>query len=456
VILVLAILAGSTWASGVWRAVTPAPGAVGGTDLTGWGIIQAQQDVVISAEIGGHVVALGADEGDEVEAGTLLVRLDEELLLAQIAQAQAAVEAAEANLASAEAAAAAPKIEAARAGVDRASAQARAAEAAVDTATANLRAAQAAHQAAQARFAGLAAGAGERELELARLRTDLARNALWERQARRDATRSGIDDPLSVPVVIGDFDLGSMVVANPAAPRRWDLDTAEGTVSEAEAAVTISDLEYEQLEAGPLPEDLAILRAQIARAQAGQQAAQVQVEQAQQTVRVAEAQVRQSGAQLDLAMAGARAESVAVAEARLDQARAEAAILEVQRGKLALHTPIAGVVTQRAVHEGETVVPGARLFTVSALDPVILVIYIPEDRIGRVRIGQMADVQVDAYPGRAFHGQVVHIASRAEFTPRNVRTKAERVTTVFAVHIKIANPDRALRPGLPANATCVE
>jgi multidrug resistance efflux pump len=117
---------------------------------------------------------------------------------------------------------------------------------------------------------------------------------------------------------------------------------------------------------------------------------------------VAEAAVRQFQAQLDLSLAGARSESVAVAEAQLGQARAEAAILEVQRDKLSLRARIAGMVTQRAVHEGETVVPGARLFTISTLDPGILTIYIPEDRIGRVHIGQTADVRTDAYPGRAF------------------------------------------------------
>jgi HlyD family secretion protein len=259
-----------------------------------------------------------------------------------------------------------------------------------------------------------------------------------------------------VPLIIGDFDLGSIMVANPGAPRQWDLDVAEGTVSEAQSAATIADLQVEQLTAGPRAEDLATMRAQVARAQADEQVAQVQLEQAQQAVQVAVASVRQSQAQVDLVLAGARMESVAVAEAQLDEARAGVAMLEVQRDYLSLRAPIAGVVTQRTVHEGETVVPGARLFTISTLDPVILTIYIPEHRIGRVRVGQTADVRVDAYRGQTFQGQVVHIASRAEFTPRNVRTKEERVTTVFAVQIKIPNPGRLLRPGVSASATCVE
>ena len=427
------------------RVVTP--------DLSGWGVLQAQQDVAISAEIGGRVLVLGADEGDEVEAGTLLVRLDEEFLLSQIAQAQAAIEAAEANLADAKASAPVQEVEAARSAVDAARAYAGADRATIEMSSAKLRAAEAAHRAAQAKYDRVAAGASDRELELTQLQTELARNELWEMQSRRDAAKSGMDDPLSVPLIIGDFDLGTMLVANPAAPTQWDVDVAEATVSGAETGIAIADLQRAQLQAGARTEDLAIMRARIAQAQAGQQVAQVQLEQAEQAAQVADAQVGQAQAQLDLVMTKARDQTTAVAEAQVAQAKAEAAILEVRRGKLSLQTPIAGVVTQRAVHEGETIVAGARLFIISAPDPVILVIYIPEDRIGRVRVGQVADVRVDAFPDQAFEGQVIQIASRAEFTPKDVRTKAERASTVFAVQIKIANPDRLLRPGMPASAT---
>jgi len=423
------------------------------TDLTGWGTIQAQQEVVISAEVGGRILYLGADEGDEVEAGTVLARLDEDLLLAQIAQAQAAIEAAEANLASAKAHASAPEIKAAQAAVKRAEAQARAAWTAVDIARANLSAAEADYRAAQAKYAKLVAGASECELEMARLQAELARNELWEMQARRDAAKSGMDDPLSIPVIIGDFDLGTMTVANPAAPRRWDVDVAEATVSEAETGVTIAELQRDQLQAGARAEDLAIAWAQQAQAQTRHQAAQVQLQQAEQAASVADAQVRQARVQLALAMSKARAEQVAVAEAEVTRAKAEAAILEVERDKLTLRAPITGIVTQRLVHEGEAVIAGARLFVISDLDPVILTIYIPEDRISLVKVGQEAKVEVDAYPGQIFRGRVVHIASRAEFTPRDVRTKAERAELVFAVQISMANPDRPLRPGMSAAAT---
>jgi membrane fusion protein YbhG len=73
-----------------------------------------------------------------------------------------------------------------------------------------------------------------------------------------------------------------------------------------------------------------------------------------------------------------------------------------------------------------------------------------------VRQGQAAQVTVDSFPGRVFTGKVTFIAQEAQFTPRNVQTKDERATTVFAVRVELANPDHALKPGMPADAVIVE
>jgi multidrug resistance efflux pump len=425
----------------------------GRSELRGSGIIQSQADVVISAEVGGRVVALGADEGDEVEAGTVLVRLDEELLLAQISRARAAVEAAEANLARVKAKARAPEIEAARAAVDSAQAQFNATQAAVDVAKANLRAAEARYRMAQAQLARLTADPSERQLEIAEQNIELAKVQLWEAQAQRDATRAGVDMPLSISFTLGDVELGPIVIANPVGPQQFDVQAAEGVVLSAETATRMAQLQYERLKAGIRAEDLATVQADVTQAQAEVQIAEVALEQAQQAVSVAEAQLQQAQAQLDLILAGSKPEEVAVAEAQVAQAQAEVDILEAQREKLSLSTPVSGLVTERTVQEGEIVVAGARLFTISRLDPVVLTIYIPETKIGRVRVGQAADVSVDAYPGRAFRGEVVHIGSRAEFTPRSIQTQEERTTTVFAVRIKLPNPEHLLKPGMPADAT---
>jgi HlyD family secretion protein len=101
---------------------------------------------------------------------------------------------------------------------------------------------------------------------------------------------------------------------------------------------------------------------------------------------------------------------------------------------------------------GEIAAPNISLLTIADLDRVTLTIYVPENQIGLVKVGQEVRVKVDSYPERTFDARVVHIASQAEFTPKNVQTQEERVSTVFAVKIEIPNPDGALKPGMPADA----
>ncbi|HEX7587544.1 MAG TPA: efflux RND transporter periplasmic adaptor subunit, partial [Anaerolineae bacterium] len=82
-----------------------------------------------------------------------------------------------------------------------------------------------------------------------------------------------------------------------------------------------------------------------------------------------------------------------------------------------------------------------------------LTIYVPETQIGSINLGDEIPVQVDSFPGRIFKGTVIFINSQAEFTPRNVQTKTERVNTVFAVKLQIPNSNFDLKPGMPADAT---
>jgi HlyD family secretion protein len=72
--------------------------------------------------------------------------------------------------------------------------------------------------------------------------------------------------------------------------------------------------------------------------------------------------------------------------------------------------------------------------------------------VGRIKVGDTARVKVDAHPNRAFAGRISEIASEAEYTPRNVQTKKERVNLVFRIKIAVDNPEGILKPGMPADA----
>jgi HlyD family secretion protein len=69
-----------------------------------------------------------------------------------------------------------------------------------------------------------------------------------------------------------------------------------------------------------------------------------------------------------------------------------------------------------------------------------------------VNVGQKVRVSTDTYPGKIYEGQVSFISSSAEFTPRNVQTKKERVKLVYRVKVNIPNPNMELKPGMPADA----
>jgi HlyD family secretion protein len=148
----------------------------------------------------------------------------------------------------------------------------------------------------------------------------------------------------------------------------------------------------------------------------------------------------------------ARPEEIKAAEARLDQAIAARDLLKKTIADSTISAPVPGIVTDKATEEGEFVGPGTALVTIASLSEVHLNIYIPETNLGKVRLDQEAEVTIDSYPDRTFKGRVIFISPEAEFTPKNVQTKEERVKLVFRVKIKIPNPDNILKPGMPADA----
>jgi multidrug resistance efflux pump len=234
----------------------------------------------------------------------------------------------------------------------------------------------------------------------------------------------------------------------------------------AESQAQAADATLAKLRNGATKENLAIARTNLTNAQraldqaqsmrSDPQQLQAAADGAKAQVDAAEAQLAQANARLEAAQAGARAEQIQAAEAQLAQARAAQRQIEVQLAKTTLTTPRAGLVLSRSIHEGEQASPGAALMTVGSLDTVRITFYIGEPDIGRVRQGQRVNVMVDSFPDKQFQGQVTFIAQEAQFTPRNVQTKDERTTTVFAVRVELANPDHALKPGMPADATIVE
>ncbi len=144
-----------------------------------------------------------------------------------------------------------------------------------------------------------------------------------------------------------------------------------------------------------------------------------------------------------------------IEECKARQAEAEAGVAEEQStlDDLTITAPTAGTIVSRFVDHGEVVNAGTPLLDLVNLDQLYLQVYVPEPLIGRIRLGLPAKVYTDAYPDQPFDATVRYIASEAEFTPKEVQTKDERVKLVYAVRLYFnENPDHRLTPGLPADA----
>ncbi len=143
---------------------------------------------------------------------------------------------------------------------------------------------------------------------------------------------------------------------------------------------------------------------------------------------------------------------VTALERQRDQAEAALAEAESILADLTIVAPTGGTITTRMVDAGEVVVAGAPLLELVDLDHLYLKVYVPEVLIGKLRLDLPARIYTDAFPDQPFDATVRYIASKAEFTPKEVQTPDERVKLIYEVRLYLAeNPDRKLTPGLPAD-----
>jgi|SRR5271157_84209 len=148
---------------------------------------------------------------------------------------------------------------------------------------------------------------------------------------------------------------------------------------------------------------------------------------------------------------GTRKEELAVDRANVHQADQNLHLSRIRLAYTVLRAPFSGVALVRQAELGEVVSPGTPIVTLADLDHLWVRVYVPETDLGKVHWGQVVDVQTDTYPGRVYHGRISFISSEAEFTPKSVQTEKERVTLVYRVKVDVANPNRELKPGMPAD-----
>ena len=237
-----------------------------------------------------------------------------------------------------------------------------------------------------------------------------------------------------------------------------ELDALELKARRDQSAAALLELEH-----GPLPteieaarkdwealkEQLAFARADAKRARELQVGRTISNSEAEKTISTAAALEKSAEAsrqRYELLHDGTRPEKIA-------QAKAQLADYDAQLKEMRIVAPSHSILEVLSVKVGDVVAANREVATLILSDHLWIRVYVPATWLGKLRLGQAADLRVDGIPDKVFHGVIEQINREAEYTPRNVQTVEDRVKQVFGVKVRLENPDGVLRAGMSGEVT---
>jgi len=263
-------------------------------------------------------------------------------------------------------------------------------------------------RAAQAQLDQLLAGSRPQEIQQARAAVDDAK-------AQHDQAKA-------------DWDRAQDLIKNDDISRQ-QYDQYQTRLDSTAASLMNSQEHLALVVEGPRKEDIEAARAQVARAQAA--------------IQVSEAN------RLELKR---REEDLVAHKAEVARAQAQMAMTQTQINDTVVISPIDGVVLVKSAEVGEVLAAGTTVVTIGDVDHPWLRAYVNETDLGRVKLGQPAKLSTDSYPGKTYPGRISFISSEAEFTPKQIQTREERVKLVYRIKIDVDNQAHDLKSNMPVDA----
>ncbi len=292
-----------------------------------------------------------------------------------------------------------------------------------------------------------------------------------------------------VLITFDDKELQAALSESHAASLKAERGFRSEEIAEARASAAQAKAEYDQRKNGYRVEDVDSARADLDRAAADETRAHLdfqrydalakkdlvskqQLDSAEANWKMALAQKQSAEQKLDQLKRGYRPEEIAAAEARYHQtqatlekfergnrpediaaARATLAMDEARFRERQVLAPTAATVEVLDVRPGDLIAPNTPIATLLERDQIYVRVYVPETEYGHIQVGQKADIHVDSFPKEVFHGTVEQINQQAEFLPRNVQTREERVHQVFGIKVRIDDPSHRVLAGMAADLT---
>jgi HlyD family secretion protein len=233
--------------------------------------------------------------------------------------------------------------------------------------------------------------------------------------------------------------------AQAAAPARVSLAEANLAASQAEYVRWQAELKQAEIDARRYPPlvETGAAAAQTADQQATKlKVAQASTDAAHKQVLAAEASLQQAKAQM---------EQIATAKANVASSRAQLQRFQANVNDLTITAPIAGTILTRSAEPGRVVAAGQTILTMVDLNKLYLRGFVPEANIGKVKVGQQAQVFLDSNPKEPIPAEVIRIDPQVMFTPENTYFKDDRVKQVMGVKLGLKGAFGLAKPGMPAD-----
>jgi multidrug resistance efflux pump len=248
-------------------------------------------------------------------------------------------------------------------------------------------------------------------------------------------------------------------------PRNQEIDAARAELAAAEADYTVTKITVERV--ARLVSDGVQSRQEYDNAKSAFDRSAAQRDAARQKLDLllagtrqeeidrAERLFKEAAANRALVERGARKEDIEAARAQVERARATLQQIETQLAELEVKAPADAIVEVLQLRPGDLIGPGSPVATLVEVDRLWVRVYVPEPQLGyaRAAMGKDISVTVDTFGNEVFHGRIEEIASRGEFTPRNVQTRDERDHQVFGLRVRLDNSAQKLSAGMAADVS---
>ncbi len=191
----------------------------------------------------------------------------------------------------------------------------------------------------------------------------------------------------------------------------------------------------------------------LARLLAQGAVSQSQKEKADLALKAAQEQAKSAEENYRMALRGREKQEIDMVLAEIQSLKSQEDLLLRQLRDTEVRCPSDALVETRQIEVGELALPSAVLFTLIDLKRTFVKAYVPERQLGLVKLGSPVEVACDALPGKTFKGRVDFISQEAEFAPKNIQTKEERLKLVYMIKAYLDNPAGELKPGMPVDVT---